>query len=86
MADAAVAEDIARGCGSPAGPVTHVQQLVAAATHSMADRLGEIAAATLVVHGTRTPSSPAVNATQLAESIRTAAPRLAAHRPPVVTD
>jgi 3-oxoadipate enol-lactonase len=71
-----IGEDIARRLPFAAGPVTHTQQLVAAATHSTVDRLGDIRAPTFVVHGEEDAIVPADNARLLADGIPGAQLRL----------
>jgi alpha-beta hydrolase superfamily lysophospholipase len=64
-----IAEDIARRLPFASGPVTHTQQLAAAASHRAVDRLGDIRAPTLVVHGDEDAVVPVENARLLAAGI-----------------
>jgi 3-oxoadipate enol-lactonase len=65
-----IGEDIARRLEPAAAPLTsHIQQLAAAGAHSTADRLGEIAAPTLVVHGEQDVVVPVENGHALAAAI-----------------
>jgi pimeloyl-ACP methyl ester carboxylesterase len=64
-----IGDDVARRARRSSRGMTVVQQLAAAGSHSAADRLGEIAAPTLVVHGDRDVLVPPANAYALAAEI-----------------
>ena len=71
-----IAEDIAHRVRLPPGPSAYGHQVAAAAIHSTFDRLGEIAAPTLVVHGEEDAIVPPQHARLLAEAIQGAELRL----------
>jgi 3-oxoadipate enol-lactonase len=64
-----IAEDIARHLPHGTDAVSHAQQLLAAASHSTLNRLAEIRAPTLVVHGDGDAIVPAANARLIADAI-----------------
>jgi pimeloyl-ACP methyl ester carboxylesterase len=64
-----IAEDIAQRLRYPIEPEPYKAQLAAAMGHDVHDRLGDIAAPTIVVHGERDVMVPPGNAQLLAEGI-----------------
>jgi pimeloyl-ACP methyl ester carboxylesterase len=64
-----IGDDVARRSRHSSRGTTVVQQLAAAGSHSTGDRLAEIAAPTLVVHGHRDVLVPPANAHALAAEI-----------------
>jgi 3-oxoadipate enol-lactonase len=64
-----IADDLAQRPEDEGSAVAHAQQLLAAATHSAAARLGGITAPTLVVHGVEDRVLPPENARRLAAAI-----------------
>jgi 3-oxoadipate enol-lactonase len=71
-----IAEDIAHRMASPPEPLAYVHQAAAVATHDAYERLNQISAPTLVVHGERDVFIPPANALVLAERIPSARLRL----------
>jgi 3-oxoadipate enol-lactonase len=71
-----IAEDIAHRLRFPPDPSAYGHQVAAAAMHSTFDRLGEIAAPTLVVHGEQDAVVPPQHARLLADAIHGAELRL----------
>jgi pimeloyl-ACP methyl ester carboxylesterase len=71
-----IAENIARRVTSPPGALAYLHQAAAAATHSTFNRLGNITAPTLVVHGEQDVVMPPDNARLLAGRIPGAELRL----------
>jgi 3-oxoadipate enol-lactonase len=65
-----IAANIAHRMGSAPDSLAYVHQAAAVAAHSTYDRLGQIDAPTLVVHGGKDLVVPPANAMQLAERIR----------------
>jgi 3-oxoadipate enol-lactonase len=65
-----IAEDVAARLEHGAGSFTRAQQLLAAASHNALDRLADIAAPTLVVHGEQDTIVPVANARLLHAGIR----------------
>jgi pimeloyl-ACP methyl ester carboxylesterase len=65
----AIGEDIVQRLRFPIEPEPYRAQLEAALGHDAGERLGQISAPTLVVHGERDRMVPAVNAHTLAEAI-----------------
>lgn len=64
-----IAENIARRVGSPADTLAYLYQAAAVAAHNTLERLGQITAPTLVVHGQEDIAMPPANAVLLAERI-----------------
>jgi pimeloyl-ACP methyl ester carboxylesterase len=64
-----IAENIARRVSTPHDAVAYLHQAAAVATHSTFDRLGDIAAPTLVMHGEQDVAMPPENARLLAGRI-----------------
>jgi 3-oxoadipate enol-lactonase len=64
-----IVSDIARRMSSPPEPLGYLHQAAAVAAHDAYDRLNQVAAATLVVHGERDIFVPPANALVLAEKI-----------------
>jgi pimeloyl-ACP methyl ester carboxylesterase len=64
-----IAENIARRVSSPPGTLAYLHQAAAVATHSTFNRLGHIAAPTLVVHGEQDVVMPPANGRLLAQRI-----------------
>jgi pimeloyl-ACP methyl ester carboxylesterase len=71
-----IVADIGHRAGSPPEPVTYLHQAGAVAAHDAYDRLNQIAAPTLVVHGEQDVFVPPANALVLAERIPGAQLRL----------
>jgi 3-oxoadipate enol-lactonase len=71
-----IAEDIAHKTSSPPEPLAYLHQAAAVATHDAYERLNQIGAPTLVMHGERDIFVPPANALVLAERIPTARLRL----------
>jgi pimeloyl-ACP methyl ester carboxylesterase len=71
-----IAENIARRVNTAPSPLAYLHQAAAAAAHSAFDRLGQIAAPTLVMHGEDDLAMPPQNALMLAERIPGAQLRL----------
>jgi 3-oxoadipate enol-lactonase len=71
-----IAQDIAHRVRFPPAPSAYGHQVAAAAMHSTFDRLGEIAAPTLVVHGEQDAVVPPQHARLLADAIHGAELRL----------
>jgi pimeloyl-ACP methyl ester carboxylesterase len=81
-----IATDIAHRVSSPPEPIAYLHQATAVATHDAYERLNQIAAPTLVVHGEQDVFIPPANALVLAERIPGAQRRLwpdAGHMYPV---
>jgi 3-oxoadipate enol-lactonase len=81
-----IATDIAHRTAAPPEPLGYLHQGTAVATHDAYDRLNQIAAPTLVVHGEEDVFIPPANALVLAERIPGAQLRLwpdAAHMYPI---
>jgi pimeloyl-ACP methyl ester carboxylesterase len=81
-----IATDIAHRMSSPPEPVAYMHQAGAVATHDAYDRLNQMVAPTLVVHGEQDVFIPPANALVLAERIPAAELRLwpdAAHMFPI---
>lgn len=71
-----IAANIAQRVGSPTDSLGSLHQAAALATHSTYERLGQITAPTLVVHGEKDVMVPSANARQLASRIPGARLRL----------
>jgi pimeloyl-ACP methyl ester carboxylesterase len=71
-----IATDIAHRISSPPEPLAYMHQAAAVATHDAYDRLNQMAAPTLVVHGEQDVFVPPANALVLAEKIPAAQLRL----------
>jgi pimeloyl-ACP methyl ester carboxylesterase len=71
-----IAADIAHRLSSPPSPLSYLHQATAVATHDAYERLNQIAAPTLVVHGEQDVFVPPANALVLAERIPGAQLRL----------
>jgi pimeloyl-ACP methyl ester carboxylesterase len=71
-----IVADIAHRVGSPPVPLAYLHQAVAVATHDAYERLNQVAAPTLVVHGEEDVFVPPANALVLAERIPGAQLRL----------
>jgi 3-oxoadipate enol-lactonase len=71
-----IATDIARRLSSPPEPIAYLHQAAAVATHDAYERLNQMAAPTLVVHGEEDVFIPPANALVLAEKIPGAQLRL----------
>jgi 3-oxoadipate enol-lactonase len=71
-----VVADIAHRVSSPPEPLAYIHQAAAVATHDAYERLNELAAPTLVVHGEQDVFVPPANALVLAERIPGAQLRL----------
>jgi 3-oxoadipate enol-lactonase len=81
-----IAADIAHRLSSPPEPLAYMHQAAAVATHDAYERLNQLAAPTLVVHGEQDVFVPPANALVLAERIPAARLRLlpdAAHMFPI---
>jgi len=74
-----IAENIKRRLSTPSNAITYLHQAAAVATHSTFERLDEIAAPTLVLHGEEDLAIPPQNARLLAERIPGAELRLQPH-------
>jgi 3-oxoadipate enol-lactonase len=71
-----IAADIAHRVSSPPRPLAYLHQAAAVATHDAYERLNQVAAPTLVVHGEQDVFVPPANALVLAERIPGAQLRL----------
>jgi pimeloyl-ACP methyl ester carboxylesterase len=71
-----IGTDIAHRVKSPPEPLAYLQQAAAVATHDAYERLNQMAAPTLVVHGEEDVFVPPANALVLAEKIPGAQLRL----------
>jgi 3-oxoadipate enol-lactonase len=71
-----IATDIAKRLSSPPEPVAYLHQAAAVASHDAYERLNQMAAPTLVVHGEQDVFIPPANALVLAERIPGAQRRL----------
>jgi pimeloyl-ACP methyl ester carboxylesterase len=71
-----IADDIAHRLNSPPEPLAYMHQAAAVATHDAYERLNQLAAPTLVVHGEEDVFVPPANALVLAEKIPGAQLRL----------
>ncbi len=64
-----IGEDVVRRLAMPLDPTGYLGQLAAASRHDCAERLGEVSAPTLVVHGVEDRLIPQANGRILADSI-----------------
>jgi pimeloyl-ACP methyl ester carboxylesterase len=71
-----IAADIAHRVSSPPTPLAYLHQAAAVAAHDAYERLGRLAAPTLVVHGEQDVFIPPANALVLAEKVPGAQLRL----------
>ncbi|HWE08496.1 MAG TPA: alpha/beta fold hydrolase [Solirubrobacteraceae bacterium] len=71
-----IADDIAHRLNSPPEPLAYMHQAAAVATHDAYERLNQVAAPTLVVHGEDDVFVPPANALVLAEKVPGAQLRL----------